>query len=58
MQRKRRKFIANSLKDVKDKLTLISLPNGWFVWFPNANNITFALAKMAERNIYICTFVP
>ena len=49
----KRKFIVNSLKDLKDKLTLISLPNSWFVWFRDENNITFALAKMTERNMSV-----
>ena len=50
-------FIVNSLKDLKYKLTLISLPNRWFVWFPDENNITYALIKMTERNISVYLYV-
>ena len=49
----REKFVINSLLDLKDKLTLISLPNSWLVWFRNENNVTFVLAKMAARNISV-----
>ena len=50
------KFVVNSLQELKDKLTLISLPNSWLVW-SRESNITFVLALMAERDISVDLYI-
>ena len=41
-----------ALQDLKDKLTLISLPNNWLVWYRD-NLTTFILPSLIERNISV-----
>ena len=44
------KYKVNTLQDVKDKLSLISLSNNWLVWYQD-NLTTFILTSLIEQNI-------
>ena len=46
------KYKINTLQDLKDKLTLISLPNNWLVWYRD-DLTTFILPSLIERNISV-----
>ena len=46
------KYKVNTLQDVKYKLTLISLPNNWLVWYRD-NLTTFILPSLIEQNISV-----
>ena len=46
------KYKVNTLQDVIDKLTLISLPNNWLVWYRD-NLTTFILPILIEQNISV-----
>ena len=46
------KYKINTRQDLKDKLTLISLPNNWLVWYRD-NLTTFILPSLIERNISV-----
>ena len=45
-------YKINTQQDLKDRLTLISLPNNWIVWYRN-NLTTFILPSQIKRNISV-----
>ena len=46
------RYKIKTLQDLNDKLTLISLPSDWLVWYRD-NLTTFILPSLRERNISI-----
>ena len=50
------KYKITTLQDLKDRLTLISLPNNWLVWYRD-NITTFFHPSLIERNFTVSLYL-
>ena len=52
---KKEKFMINCFQDIQAKLTLLSIPKTWSLWYPDENSLIYMLPLLTEHTIIVNT---